>query len=111
PCGAATGPPMALFGRETARDERRVEAYRQWFGRQHPLALASAALAIFSLTHFGTLFVDELLAIALGAVAIRAARTSPRGGAAGGVKLAYVGVVVGLVSLACAVVVYTRRLG
>ena len=97
---------MALFGRETARDEQRVEAWRRWFVRQHPFALASAALSVFSLTHFGTLFLDELAGIGLGVVALRAAR---RQGAAAGVRLAYVGIGVGAISLACAIFLYTRR--
>jgi hypothetical protein len=94
---------MALFGRETARDEEKVEAYRLWFTRQHPLALASAALGIFSLTHFGTLFLDELAGIALGVIAIRAVR---RGESSRSAKLAYVGLVIGAVSLICAIVIY-----
>ena len=94
---------MALFGRETARDEQKVEAYRLWFTRQHPLALASAALSVFSLTHFGTLFVDELAGIALGVIAIRAIR---RGDSSRSAKLAYVGVAVGAISLICAVIIY-----
>ena len=64
---------MALFGRETARDQERVASYREWFQRQHPFALASAVLAIFSLTHLGTLFLDELAGIVLGVWAIRSA--------------------------------------
>jgi len=93
---------MALFGRETARDEQRVEAYRQWFTRQHPLALASTVLSIFSLTHFGTLFIDELLGIALGILAIRRVQKTPWRS----VRFAYVGIVTGIISLACAIVIY-----
>ena len=95
---------MALFGRETARDEEKVEAYRLWFNRQHPLALASVALSIFSFAHFGTLFLDELAGIALGVIAIRAVR---RGDATRSAKLAYVGVAIGAISLVCAIVIYT----
>ena len=101
---------MALFGRESARDERRALAYREWFLRQHPLALTSAVLSVFSFTHFGTLWVDEIAGIVLGALAIRAARRSAAGaaGAAGGVRLAYVGIAVGLASLICAILIYTH---
>jgi hypothetical protein len=98
---------VALFGRESARDQRRVEAYREWFVRQHPLALASAVLSVFSFTHLGTLWVDEIAGIVLGVLAIRAARR----GASGGVRLAYLGIVVGVVSLLCAIVIYTHRPG
>ena len=98
---------MALFGRENARDQQRVEAYRAWFTRQHPLALASAVLSIFSLTHFGTLFVDEIAGIVLGVMAIRrAAKTSHLS-----VRLAYIGVVTGVISLICAIVLYALRPG
>ena len=100
---------MALFGRETPRDEQRVEAYRQWFTRQHPLALASAVLSIFSLTHFGTLFVDELLGIALGILAIRQTRAQlpSQPLQRRGIAFAYVGIVTGIISLVCAIVIYS----
>ena len=94
---------MALFGRETVEDQRRAEAWRAWFLRQHPFALASLALGVFSLTHFGTLFVDEIIGIVLGVIAIRLAR---RGGTDRSVTLAYAGVIVGVISLICAVVIY-----
>ncbi|MEO6434305.1 MAG: DUF4190 domain-containing protein, partial [Tepidisphaeraceae bacterium] len=93
--------------RETPREQARVEAYRQWFVRQHPLALASAVLSVFSLTHLGTLWVDELAGIALGVLAIRAARRQPERS----VRIAYVGIAVGVVSLICAIVIYTRPAG
>ena len=96
---------VALFGRETSRDQQKVEACRLWFLRQHPFALASAALSIFSLTHFGTLFFDELLGITLGLLALRAVRR----GSTAGVKLAYIGIIVGVASLICAIVIYSLK--
>jgi hypothetical protein len=99
---------MAIFGRETVRDERRVDAYRQWFVRQHPFALASAVLSVFSLTHFGTLWADEIAGVVLGVLALRAVRrkrTMPRNG----VRLAYLGIAVGILSLCCAVLLYTAQ--
>jgi len=98
---------MALFGRESARDRERIASYREWFQRQHPFALASAVLSIFSLTHFGTLFVDELLGIILGVLAIRSVQRDGRGHA----RLAYLGIVVGTISLLVAIVLYTRKPG
>ena len=98
---------MALFGRETARDEQRASAWREWFLRQHPLALASAVLSIFSLTHFGTLWVDEIAGIVLGVIAIRQARKFPDRS----VTFAYVGVIVGVLSLICAIVIYAMPAG
>ena len=62
-------------------------------------------LSVFSLTHFGTLFVDEIAGIVLGAVAIRANRR----GDSRAVKIAYAAIVVGVISLLCALVLYTRR--
>lgn len=98
---------MAWFGRESPRDQERAAAYRKWFQRQHPFALASAVLSIFSLTHFGTLFVDELLGIVLGVFAIQAVRREGNRQA----RLGYVGVVMGLISVVIAIVLYTRRPG
>jgi hypothetical protein len=95
---------MAWLGRETPQEAQRVEAWREWFVRQHPFALASAVLSVFSLTHLGTLWVDEIAGIVLGVLAIRAARASA---CAKSVTLAYVGIVVGALSLLCAVVVYS----
>jgi len=96
---------MAWFGRETAREQEKAEAYRAWFSRQHPLALASLVLSVFSLTHFGTLFVDEIAGIVLGIIAIRAARRAP----GLGVRLAYVGIAVGVVSLVSAILIYSHK--
>ena len=96
---------MALFGRETAQDQRREQAWREWFTRQHPFALASLVLCVFSLTHFGTLFVDEIAGIVLGVLAIRAARRGNRRAA----KIAYASIAIGLVSLSIAIFLYTRR--
>ena len=98
---------MALFGRENARDEERAAAYREWFVRQHPFALTSAVLSVFSLTHFGTLFVDELAGIALGSLAIKRASRTPELS----VRLAYVGIVVGAISLIVAIILYAQRPG
>ena len=98
---------MALFGRETAEDQRRERAWREWFVRQHPFALAGLVLSVFSLTHFGTLFVDETAGIVLGALAIRASRR----GDGRAVRIAYAAIVIGAISLTCAIIVYTRRPG
>src|SRR5215207_1326250 len=98
---------MPLFGRETAEQQRRADAWREWFLRQHPLALASLVLSVFSLTHLGTLWVDEIAGIVLGVLAIRAVR---RGASNKSVMLAYVGIVIGILSLICAIVIYALPL-
>src|SRR3954468_16853871 len=98
---------MALFGRETAQDREREQAWREWFHRQHPLALASLVLSVFSFTHFGTLWIDEIAGIVLGVLAIRAVkrRTSTKT-----VTLAYIGIIVGILSLISAIVIYALPL-
>ena len=65
-------------------------------------------LSVFSLTHFGTLFVDELLGIALGILAIRQSRAQwpSQPLQRRGITFAYVGIVMGLISLTCAMVIY-----
>lgn len=98
---------MAWLGRETEAQRKRVETWRRWFVRQHPLALASAVLSIFSLTHFGTLWVDEIAGILLGLLAIRNGRRE----SSHEVSLGYVGIAVGIISLICAVAIYTYRPG
>ena len=108
---------MPLLGRPSAKGDAREAAYRQWFARQHPFALVSLLLSAFSLTHFGTLFVDEAAGIVLGVVTLRQLARARRAAAAGrdanrprprteGDWLAWAGIAVGLVSLACAFVVY-----
>jgi hypothetical protein len=62
---------MALFGRPTERDEAKAAAYREWLLRRHPFAIAATVLGVFSLTHFGTLVVDGVVAIVLGVLALR----------------------------------------
>ena len=94
---------MAWLGRETAEEQQRAEAWRAWFLRQHPLALTSLVLSVFSLTHLGTLWVDEIAGIVLGALAIRAVK---RGTSSKSATLAYVGIGIGAASLICAIVIY-----
>ena len=102
---------MPLFGRPSEKDDAREAAYRQWFARQHPLALASLLLSLFSLTHFGTLMVDEAVGIAFGVVALVQISASAAAGEASqppreGKWLARGGIAVGLISFACAMVIY-----
>jgi uncharacterized membrane protein YfcA len=105
--------PMALFGRETEREQTRAVSYAAWFARQHPLALASLLLSAFSLTHFGTLWVDTIVGIAFGVVALVQIRRAKQSASADdppprteGQWLAWGGIVVGLVSLTLAFVIY-----
>jgi hypothetical protein len=102
---------MPLFGRPSEKDDAREAAYRQWFARQHPLALASLLLSLFSLTHFGTLIVDEVIGVAFGVVALVQINASAAGDQTShppreGKWLARGGIGVGLISFACAMVIY-----
>lgn len=104
---------MALFGRESERDQARAANYAAWFARQEPLALPSLLLSAFSLTHLGTLWLDELAGIALGVLAlvrIDRARRHPRdpdnAPRVEGRRLAWGGIVLGIISLVLASVIY-----
>ena len=105
---------MAIFGRPSERDEARAASWAAWFRRQNPFALASLPLSVFSLTHAGTLFVDEIAGVVLGVVALlqlssaRGRRADPDEPPAKteGQWLAWGGIVVGLVSLGLALVIY-----
>ena len=107
---------MALFGRETERDQARAANYAAWFSRQHPLALPSILLSAFSLTHMGVLLVDEIVGIALGWIVLvqinRARQSLPRAdnpAKTEGWWLALGGIVIGVVSLVLAIVIYSIR--
>ena len=105
---------MALFGRESERDQARAANYAAWFARQQPLALPALLLSAFSLTHLGTLWLDELAGIALGIVALmridRAGREAPRNPEhpprVEGQWMAWGGIVLGVLSLVLASVIY-----
>ena len=104
---------MAFLGRPSERDEARAASYAAWFARQHPLALPSLLLSTFSLTHLGTLWVDTIVGIALGVVALvqiwRAKQAPPAAPAAvrtEGQWLAWGGIIVGLISMSLALVIY-----
>jgi hypothetical protein len=106
---------MALFGRPSERDEARAAGWAAWFQRQHPFALASLPLSVFSLTHAGTLFVDEIAGVVLGVLALvqlaragdgKMPREKTGAPKTDGHWLAWGGILVGLVSFALALVIY-----
>ena len=106
---------MALFGRESERDQARAVNYAAWFARQHPLALPSLLLSAFSLTHLGTLWLDEIAGIALGVAALvqlRRAQQMPADAdptqpqRTEGHRLAWAGIVLGVISLIIACLIY-----
>ena len=104
---------MALFGRPSERDEARADNWTTWFQRQHPFALASLPLSVFSLTHAGTLWVDEIAGIVLGVLALRHLARPPAPPdrdapppKTEGHLLAWGGIVIGTASLALAILIY-----
>jgi hypothetical protein len=94
---------MALFGRPSQRDEAKAAAYRDWLLRRDPLAIASAVVGIFSLTHFGTFLIDAIAAIVLGLVALRRIADPNRISPPDGRGLAWAGILTAIVSLIIAV--------
>ena len=102
---------MALFGRPTEQDEARAAAYRDWLLRRNRFAIASTVLGVFSLTHFGALWVDGIAAIALGSVALHQLAQAPSAPdvATKGRGLAWLGIVCAALSIGIAVVLYRWR--
>ncbi len=104
---------MALFGRPSQKEEARSVAFRDWFLRQNPLAIAALIFSAFSFTHFGTLWLDEIIGIVLGVVALSQLNRSRAGSneeppqsPQEGRRFAWGGIVVGLASLCSAVIIY-----
>ena len=96
---------MPLFGRSSAEDQQRADAWRDWLGHRNPLAIASLVLGVFSLIEFGALLVFGIAGIALGAIALRqlsGQAASPQFGK----RLAWSGIALSVISLALAAVVY-----
>ena len=105
---------MAMFGRPSERDEARELSWRLWLQRQHPLAVTSVVLSVFSLTHLGTLLVDTLAGIVLGVVSLRQIARARAGNPVApdwrakteGDRLAWAGIVVGAMTSALAFYLY-----
>ncbi|HTL28504.1 MAG TPA: DUF4190 domain-containing protein [Tepidisphaeraceae bacterium] len=96
---------MALFGRPTPEDHRRADAWREWIHRQHPLAIISLVLGVFSLVDFGVLIVPAIVSIVLAIVAIRRIRTTH---VHDGARLAWTGIALSTISLVIAAGVYAK---
>jgi hypothetical protein len=99
---------MAWFGRPTPEDDAKAAAWRDWLGQRDPYAVASFVLGVFSLTHFGTLWVDGLAAVVLGAVALKRLTAGVETGRPRGHLLAVGGIVAAAVSLVLAAVFVYR---
>ena len=96
---------MALFGRETERDEQRVLEYGRWVKQRNPLAIASLVLGVFSLIELGALVVPGIASIVLGVASLRQLGREhapyPRGHG-----LAWGGIVLSVASLVIAAFLY-----
>ena len=101
---------MALFGRETERDQQRVLEYGRWVRQRNPLAIASLVLGVFSLIELGALVVPGIASIILGVASLRQLR---RDNAiyARGHGLAYAGIALSALSLVIAGFLYLPHLG
>src|SRR2546421_600214 len=62
---------MALFGRPSAQDDAREQAWREWIHNRNPLAIVSLVLGIFSFIEFGALLIFGIAGIVLGTAALR----------------------------------------
>jgi hypothetical protein len=100
---------MALFGRPTERDEAKAAAYREWLLRRNHMAIASTVLGVFSLTHFGALWIDSIAAIVLGVVALRQLSRADHAGPTEGRGLAWLGMTCAALSIGIAIVLYRWR--
>lgn len=96
---------MALFGRPTPEDQRRADAWREWIHRQHPLAIISLVLGVFSLVDFGVLILPAIASIVLAILAIRRIRATH---AMDGSRLAWTGIALSTISLIIAAGVYAK---
>ena len=96
---------MALFGRESERDQQRAIAYRDWLQQRNPLAIASLVLGVFSLVELGALVVPGVASIVLGVMSLLQLRreNTPRPRGHG---LAYGGILLSVLSLIIAAFLY-----
>lgn len=68
---------MAFLGKNSAANDARAAAYRDWLARRNPLAIASLALGIISLIEAGVLLIFGIAGIVLGIIALRQLKQRP----------------------------------
>jgi hypothetical protein len=102
---------MALFGRETGRDEQRAGAWAQWLNVQNPWAIGSLVLGVFSLIEFGVLLIFGVAGIAMGVLALRQIRRNTFPNRPNGARLAWGGIITSAISLVLAGLMYARVFG
>jgi hypothetical protein len=100
---------MPLFGRPTAQDDQRAVAWRDWMQQRNPLAIASLTVGIFSLIEAGVIPIFSIGAVILGIVAI-AQLNRRKDSRTLGRRLAIAGIVLGGVSIAISIYIYTYPL-
>ena len=103
---------MPLFGRPTVQDDQRAAAWRDWMQQRNPLAIASVVVGIFSLIEFGAIPIFSAGAVVLGVCAILQIRKAKANGPTlhYGRRLAWSGIVLGILSLGVSVYIYTLPL-
>jgi hypothetical protein len=94
------------FGRPSLRDDQRAEAYAQWLGRQHPLAIASLVLGVFSVIELGVLIVFGVAGVVLGVMALVQMRRGRPAGRTHGRGLAWAGIATSVASFGLALWAY-----
>jgi uncharacterized membrane protein len=105
---------MALFGRPTAREQQRANAWGDWARQRNPVAIASLVLGLFSFIEAGVNLIFGIAGIVLGVIALRQLRTtsvSTNEPAARGHRLAWAGIVLSVLSLIVAALLYGRVIG
>ena len=102
---------MALFGRESEREQQKAEAWATWLRAQNPYAIASLVFGVFSLIEFGVLLIFGVIGTALGVVALRQIRSGSDPHRPNGARLAWAGVVTSVLSLLIAALLYLRVFG
>jgi hypothetical protein len=102
---------MALFGRESEREQQKAEAWATWFRAQNPYAVASLVFGVFSLIEFGVLLIFGVIGVALGVVALRQIRSGSDPDRPNGARLAWAGMVTSVLSLVIAGLLYLRVFG
>jgi len=103
---------MALFGRQTPRDQQKAADYALWVQQRNPLAIGSMVLGVFSLIEFGVLLVFGVAGIVLGVIALRQLSVVDANvpeAKTRGHRLAWGGIVLSAISLVIASVLYLMR--
>jgi divalent metal cation (Fe/Co/Zn/Cd) transporter len=101
---------MAWFGKPSAQDDARAEAYRLWLSRQHSLSIISAVLGTVSLLDFGVVVVFQIAGLIVGILALQKldhiAKENIPAPRPRGRRLAWIGIGLSSISLLIAFILY-----